>query len=105
MIFTVDLELVATRDGGRQGKINVGYRSSWDTGDRLDDGAVHVHDAPIIGLQDDPLSPGARTIAQIRPVSPEYWRDVGVGDQLRMLEGRTLVGNARVLSRSDASTL
>lgn len=74
----------------------MGYRSSWDSGDRLDDGSVHYHDAPIVGMAVKRLEPGQRTTAEIDPILPTSWDHGAVGIELRMCEGRREVGIAVV---------
>jgi hypothetical protein len=96
MRLVIEVELAATQSGGRRSGIEVGYRSSWDNGDRLADGSVHYHDAPIVGMAVKRLEPGQRTTAQIDPVLPASWDHVAVGTELRMCEGRREVGIAVV---------
>jgi hypothetical protein len=96
MKLRIRLHLVATDKGGRRAPIWRMYRSSWETPD-----GSH-HDAPIVDLSPDPLSPGNDGEADIYPLFPQYWDLVVVGDRLLMREGPRLVGQAEVLAIDSA---
>jgi hypothetical protein len=97
IVLHLNLRLLLATEGGRRSPISKGYRASWDNGDRLDDGAVHLHDALIQRLRDDPLEPGGETVAEITPLLEEFWTHVQPGDELKMFEGPHLVGQALVI--------
>jgi hypothetical protein len=99
MRFVIDLALTATEAGGRRGGIEVGYRPTWDNGDRTDDGSVHYHDASIVAMAVKRLEPGERTTAEIVPHWPDAWEHVAAGAELRMCEGPRQVGVGVVRSR------
>jgi hypothetical protein len=71
MRLVIEVALTPTEAGGRG--IEVGYRCNWDNGDRLDDGSVHYHDAPIVAMSVERLRPGERTTVEIAPSHPRAW--------------------------------
>ena len=101
MDLRVQLRLLPPSEGGRTFPVHVGYRSTWDNGDRLPNGSVHYHDAPIVALAREPLPPGEETGATLRALRPEHWRHVSVGDKLAMSEGSHVLGSATVLEKID----
>jgi hypothetical protein len=97
MKLLIALDLLADVSGGRKSPVGVGYRSMWDNGDRLSDGQVHYHDAPIVSLNPDPLHPGHSASAFIEAVDAAGWMHVRPGATLLMTEGRRTVGRATVV--------
>ncbi len=74
-----------------------GYRAAFWLGRYTSDGQKHYHDAPLRLEGTSEIPPGGGGIAVLRPVCPEFWRSVAVGDRLEMCEGSRVVGVAVVL--------
>jgi translation elongation factor EF-Tu-like GTPase len=92
----IRLRLLSTDDGGRRNPIAQGYRSSWDNGDRTDDGSTHFHDAPVVHLSVEWLAPGDEADAVSVPVMPDAWTNLEVGANLTAYEGGRSVAAAVV---------
>jgi hypothetical protein len=96
--FGVDLRLTRTEDGGRRIPIlfDVPYRyrpnwglPSWRSGEQTG--------APVLCASVAEAEPGLSVRVVIIPMFPSFWRDVQVGDELRMYEGLRLCGLGAVL--------
>jgi hypothetical protein len=103
----IRVRLLTTAEGGRQGPISDGYRSSWNIGNRTDSGEWSFNDAPMLLDDRESLAPGESATARIHPLAPEFWIHVSAGLGIAMHEGARVVGRAEVLavvSGSDADS-
>jgi translation elongation factor EF-Tu-like GTPase len=94
----IRVRLLATDEGGRQGPIFDGYRSSWNIGNRTDSGEWTVSDAPMLLEDSESLAPGESATARIHPLAPEFWTHVSAGLEIAMHEGARVVGRAEILA-------
>ncbi len=100
----IKLDLVSTADGGRTNPLSGGwepgkgfwYRPNWGLpgwpyGDQTA--------APVLGFSKTNVQPGEHcraVIVALFPVEVPAWRDVAVGDELRMYEGSRICGRGAV---------
>lgn len=101
----IDLHLVPTSDGGRQTALKGGcdagnrftYRPNWGL-PGWEDGEQTA--APVLSFSRSNIQPGDDVLAVIVPLFPAEvpaWRDLAVGDGLRMYEGPRICGRGAVL--------
>lgn len=100
----IDLHFVSAADGGRISLLGGGnlsenrfrYRPNWGLPDRADG---EQSAGPILGFSRTDVSPGEDVRAILVPLFVEKvpaWRNVHVGDGLRMYEGWQICGRAIV---------
>ncbi|MEW1823813.1 hypothetical protein AB0323_23915 [Arthrobacter sp. NPDC080031] len=98
----IDLHFVSTADGGRSRVLLGGnapdhrfeYRPNWGLPGWADG---EQSGGPVLGFSHTNISPGEDVRAILVPVFIENtseWRDVRVGDKLRMYEGARICGRA-----------
>jgi hypothetical protein len=101
----LDLQVVATSQGGRAGPIDgaeaFSYRPNWQLPGMT--GTEQVG-APVACFSQAGVSPGDRVRAVITPLYLEtlpLWRALVPGDELRMFEGHRICGIASLLWTSE----
>jgi hypothetical protein len=98
MVFTVQLRLLASSEGGQHSPIASGYRPSFDIGN-THRGESMLNDGQIKLTVGELLPPGEEATATIEPLRPEYWDHVRAGMTIPVMEGSRIVGYARVSGR------
>ena len=98
----IDLHLAATEDGGRSKPLGAAgykpyeYRPNWRVPGMAPPNQIG---APVLHFGATPLYPGDRTRAVIVPfaaTSLDLWRALNPGDELVLLEGPRICGQAHV---------
>jgi hypothetical protein len=97
LTFRARLRVRATEDGGRSSPVFEGYRAMWLVPRR--GGRASYRDALIELSGPDRIEPGDAGDVQISPLAPEFWSVVAPGMDLVMVEGRRVVGIARITDR------
>ena len=90
------LHLRPRAGGGRRNPVFSGYRAGWQIPHR--DGEPTNNDGPIELVDAERLALGETGLGRIRPIAPESWRDLMVGDEIEMREGQRIVGVAKVMA-------
>ena len=93
----MDLRLLSTAEGGRQGGIKSNYRCPWrwEPWPLGADDESYV-DAAVVALEPEWCEPGHEALAELEPVWAEFWSGVSVGQRLSAYEGRRRVADAIV---------
>jgi translation elongation factor EF-Tu-like GTPase len=97
-VLRLQVDVVSTEEGGRQGPVFDGYRGAISFGETTDDGVPVVHDTVLVFESVDRVPPGGSSAARAWVVAPEYLPDdVGPGSTFTYVEGHRTVARARVL--------
>ncbi|MGE0708622.1 MAG: hypothetical protein AB7N76_12620 [Planctomycetota bacterium] len=94
--FLVRLRLFSTEEGGRRGLVYSVYRPNWDIGNK-NEGRPTINGAEVFLVADEPLAPGQVGLAWLRPLVPDLWSHVQVGQEIALHEGKPVLGTATVL--------
>jgi len=104
-VLRLQVDVIATERGGRQGPVVDGYRGAMSFGERTGDGVPVVHDAVLVFESVDEVAPGRSAVARAWVLAPEYLpEDLGPGSTLTYVEGHRPVAHARVLEVCSDST-
>jgi translation elongation factor EF-Tu-like GTPase len=104
-VLRLQIDVVATEDGGRQGPIFDGYHGAISFGETSADGLPVVHDTFLVFESADRVAPGESATARAWVMAPDYLPDlIGPGKTFKYVEGHRTVARARVLEvRTDAT--
>jgi translation elongation factor EF-Tu-like GTPase len=102
--FRVRLRLLTQGEGGRRSGVADGYRFSWNWDETTEEGALVIHDGPLLVEDGEGLEPGQEAVVRIHPIFPEFWIEVRPGTEITMREGSRIVGRAEVLERVEPRT-
>lgn len=90
------LSLKGTEEGGRSRPIATGYRPSFWLG-AIVNGERAYSDAAVYLEGIEQLEPGETAVVRLRPSLPDDWRDIEVGSEIELCEGRRVLGVATVV--------
>lgn len=89
----VRLTVLSEAEGGRRGPFFQDYRPDWD----IASPEGGINGAPVLIDDADQVAPGGEAVVRLLPISPELWRHVRPGMEIKMHEGPRVVGHAVVL--------
>ena len=94
--IVADVHLLTTAEGGRRSGIASGYRCTCFIG-HIQDGKPTYNDAAFYFSDQTILHPGGTARARVRPLIPDSWSHLAVGDRFELSEGPRVIGRAVIV--------